>query len=213
LPLNERRWNARDLSKDPVGAQMLLGSMDKLDLPNEVLEEIKKNLPLNADVGVRTRAAQRFAVSEKTSTYGLSEVMAIVGDAESGRMVFEKYCATCHRVSGKGSHVAPDLTNVSGKFDKEALGDAIINPSAGIVFGYEAWTVRTHDGMSYYGFVVGQTEESTNLKDLAGENHTIKTDDILSKERHQSSAMPDPSLLGLTAGQLADVIQYLQEIR
>ena len=66
-------------------------------------------------------------------------------DAGKGKTVFTTRCASCHKAGDEGNAIAPDLTGIANKFDKTALLDAIINPSASIVFGYEPWLVTTKD--------------------------------------------------------------------
>ncbi|MEO7139831.1 MAG: hypothetical protein ABIY51_06145, partial [Ferruginibacter sp.] len=95
------------------------------------------------------------------------------------------------------------------KFDKVAMLDAIINPSAAIVFGYEPWLVNTKDGESVFGFLVSDNKKSVVIRDIAGVKHVIAQDKISSKKKQIKSLMPDPSTTGLTEKNLADITAYL----
>ena len=98
---------------------------------------------------------------------------------------------------------------IAGKFDRRTLLDAIIHPSAGIVFGYEPWTVTTKEGESFFGFIVGDNETTTIIKDLTGHSNVVATKNIINRVKMQQSIMPDPAALGLTEQNLADLSEYL----
>jgi putative heme-binding domain-containing protein len=58
------------------------------------------------------------------------------------KLVFTQRCAICHKAGSEGNLVGPELTTISRKFDRAALLDAVINPDAAIVFGYEPWLIN-----------------------------------------------------------------------
>src|SRR5262245_36497026 len=53
------------------------------------------------------------------------------GDAKRGETVFEEKgdCASCHRVNGKGSRVAPDLSDIGAIRSPDALQRSLIDPT------------------------------------------------------------------------------------
>jgi putative heme-binding domain-containing protein len=91
--------------------------------------------------------------------------------------------------------------------------DAVVNPSAGIVFGYEAWTIQTNDGQSHFGFLVGDAKETVVIKDLNGARQVIQVKDIVSRKKSEKSLMPEASALGLTDQELADVVGFLNNLK
>lgn len=105
--------------------------------------------------------------------------------------------------------IGPDLTGIKNKFEREALLDAIVNPNAGIVFGYEAWLITTKSGDSFFGFLVADGSQAVVIKDLSGAKHTIPTATIASRKKQTNSLMPEPSSLALTDQKLADIVEYL----
>lgn len=109
--------------------------------------------------------------------------------------------------------VGPNLTEIKNKFQREALLDAMINPNAGIVFGYEAWLITTKSGDSFFGFLVADGTQTVVVKDLSGIKHTIDTSTIASRQKQTSSLMPEPSSLGLTDQNLADIVEYLMTMK
>lgn len=129
-----------------------------------------------------------------------------------GKEIFLSSCASCHKAGKEGRDIGPDLTLIRNKFDRISLLDAIINPSAGIVFGYEPWLINTKDQQSYYGFLIadGQT---VVIKDLAGQQHAITANNIKTRRKMDSSLMPDPAALGLDEKKLADVAEFLLTLK
>ena len=57
-------------------------------------------------------------------------------------------------VGRREGDVGPELTRIREKYDRTALLDSILNPSAGIAFGYDTWLVETKAGLLYSGFVL-----------------------------------------------------------
>jgi cytochrome c553 len=55
------------------------------------------------------------------------------GDVEKGRMLFQEYhlCSYCHKTSGKGGGIGPELYGVSKKYDRETLMKKILQPPPG----------------------------------------------------------------------------------
>src|SRR5262249_32729166 len=55
-----------------------------------------------------------------------------MGDVSRGQSVFESKgrCLTCHRVNGKGSRVAPDLSDIGTQRAPSAIQQAVVDPSS-----------------------------------------------------------------------------------
>jgi putative heme-binding domain-containing protein len=113
----------------------------------------------------------------------------------------------------KGNRIGPELTQIGKKFDKIALLDAMVNPSASIVFGYEPWLVNAIEGESLFGFLISENKQSIVIKDISGVQHVIAQDKISSKKKQEKSLMPEPSTTGLTEKNLADIAAYLLLIK
>lgn len=211
MPLNERKWNARDMAGDPVGGQMMLGLLAENKLPQALYPIVEETLLKNANPAVQIRAAGFFRKSGAEKTFSVPAVLALKGDGLVGESIFQKKCASCHRAKNHGQAIGPDLTYIQDKFDRRALLDAIIYPDTAVVFGYEAWTVNLKDGQSYFGFLVADGAQTITIKDLAGKHHTIKTQQVRSRKKEEGSLMPSPAELGLSEEDLADVVEYLVE--
>ena len=81
-------------------------------------------------------------------------------------------------MGNEGNPIGPELTMINKKFDRTALLDAVINPDAAIVFGYEPWLINKKSGESVYGFLIAENKNNVVLKDIAGKKHVIPTSEI-----------------------------------
>jgi putative membrane-bound dehydrogenase-like protein len=205
----ERSWRTEEMAVDSVGGQMLIGLMAENKLPPKLLTVVEKHIFNNPDLGVRVQAGKYVKRSGDGKKFSIDAIAALQGDRVAGKIIFANTCSTCHRVGASGNDIGPELTTIGKKFDKVALLDAIINPSAGIVFGYEAWLVNTKDGQSVFGFLVSENKQSIVIKDITGNKHIIAQDKISSKKKQEKSLMPDPTTTGITEKNLADITAYL----
>src|SRR5207248_9323820 len=84
------------------------------------------------------------------------------GDAERGRALFTKAsCAACH--SGTQA-LGPDLRGVGGRFSRDDLFTAILQPSRDVSARYRTTVVTTEDGKVYQGLVIYEAVDSLILQ-------------------------------------------------
>lgn len=209
MPLPERRRSARDLARDPVGMQMLLGTLAEKQLPDDLYQFVEELIQRYGDDKVKIQAAGYFGEGRTSGRYSADRISALKGDASAGEKLFSVQCLTCHRLGNKGATIGPDLTAIGSKFDRRTLLEAVIDPNAGIVFGYEAWTISLKDGQSFFGFLVADGRETITIRDLTGKHHVLQTELIVSRKKQEQSLMPTPRTLGLSEQNLADIAEYL----
>ena len=213
MPLDEKKWSARAMAKDPAGVQMLLGLVAEGQLPIDLNPYVEELILKSEDATVRMQASSYFGGKNKPNAYSVPEILKLSSQASAGEKVFSMNCSSCHRVNKAGRDIGPELTSIKTKFDRHTLLDAIINPDAGIVFGYEAWTITLADGQSFFGFLVADGPETVTIKDLTGKNHVVETARISSRKKQERSLMPSPTSLGLSQQNLADLSEYLMTIK
>ena len=213
MPFDEKKWNARDMAKDPEGARMLLGLVSEGKFPKELVPHVEQLIFDNPDQGVRIEALLYFRKPGSEKDFSIPAIAKMKNDASSGESLFSKNCASCHRIKNNGTEIGPDLTLIRKKFDREGLLDAIINPSAGIAFGYEAWTISLKDGQSFFGFLIADGAQTVTIKDLTGKKQIIPADQIVSRKKQEKSIMPEPNTLGLSEQDLADLTEYLLKLK
>lgn len=129
-------------------------------------------------------------------------------DIAAGGMLFEKTCAKCHRLYGKGGTTGPDLTG-SNRDNLDYLLSNILDPSAILAASYRMSTVETIDGRVLSGVV--QDQGGATLKLLTPEKElTIARDEIEEISPTQLSLMPEGLLENLSPQQVRDLIAFLQ---
>jgi putative heme-binding domain-containing protein len=142
----------------------------------------------------------------------LPDLLKMNGNPVKGAKIFSSPtagCANCHRVKGEGIDVGPDLSEIGSKLAKEALYESILDPSAGISFGYEAWQLELKSGDEAYGLLVSETAEEIGIKAAGGIVTRYKKNDIARRQQMKLSIMPAGLQQTMTAQELVDLVEYL----
>ena len=210
--MDDRVKAARRLAADPKGGHVILDLAARDQLDGKLKAAVAEDLFKNPDLTVRAFASACFP---RTNLKGvalppIAELAKMTGDGRRGRDVFfgtASQCSKCHTYGARGGNTGPDLTAVSEKYGKEQLLDHILNPSAAIALGYDAWIVTTKEDDLYSGFILADGEYVI-IKDADGRRHVIPADQIDSRRKESSSTMPDNIALGLEARQLADLVAF-----
>ncbi|MPY88781.1 MAG: c-type cytochrome [Luteitalea sp.] len=203
----QREQAAKQLARDPAGGKVLIQLAADEKLPDWLMQTVGGEIFSNPDQSVRVLAGEYFKKPGRDHTYVISDILRLEPDPANGKTAFAEVCSSCHRLGDTGQDIGPDLSNIKKKLDRKTLVDAIVNPDANIVFGYEPLLVTTKDGNSIYGFLQSDGK-NVILKDGTGKQVTIPSAEISSRKPVRSM-MPDPSALGLSEQQLADVVAYL----
>lgn len=211
--LDERTRQTTAMARDSVGGQMLIGLLAENKMPAKLLPVVEANIFNNPDLSVRIQAGKYIKRSGSDKQFSIDAIAKIPGDEAAGKLVFAGNCSNCHKVGNTGNSIGPELTLIGKKFDKISLLDAIINPSASIVFGYEPWLVNTKDGESIFGFLISENKQTLVLKDVSGNKHMIAQKVISSKVKQQKSLMPEPANTNLTEQNIADISTYLLSLK
>ncbi len=213
ISVHEREFRLREMAMDSLGGQMLIGLAAENNLPQHINQSAGKWIFSNPDLTVRVQAGRYFKRPGAEKVFSIEEISKMPHDAVAGKTVFAKQCATCHRAGKEGNNIGPELTLIKKKFDHMGLLDAIINPGAAIVFGYEPWLINTKEGGSFFGFLVAENKQTITIKDATGRKHIIPVNKISSRKKQTNSLMPDPATMGLTEKNLADVTGYLLTLK
>jgi putative membrane-bound dehydrogenase-like protein len=207
--LDEKIKVGKQMAADADGGNIILDLVSNYLIGGKELNAaIGEVIFNNPDPNVRLIASQFFPRSG-AQPLKIDFIARMKGDSEKGKVTYATVCATCHRHGENGKDIGPDLTNIHKKFDKLGLLDAIVNPSASMVFGFESWAITTKKGKSYFGFLQGDNGKTLTLKDAAGQIQAIKVADIKTKEKMPNSLMPEPSAWELKEQELSDLTTYL----
>lgn len=144
------------------------------------------------------------------------ELLAMKGDAKRGAEVFSREtvgCAKCHVVNGQGIDFGPALSEIGSKLGKDALLESILDPSAGISFGFEAWSVEAKDGEEFFGLIVSETGEDLSVKTVGGVVTKLKKSTLARRQQSKLSIMPAGLQQTMTTQELVDLLEYLATLK
>lgn len=133
------------------------------------------------------------------------------GNAERGRAVFAKAsCAACH--SGSQA-LGPDLQGVAGRFSRQDLFTAILQPSLDVSPRYQTTMLTTADGKTYQGVVIYEAVGSVMLQTGPTTTERLVDRQIIERRFSQTSLMPVGLLDKLTDAEIADLYAYLRGLQ
>ncbi len=180
---------------DPVRARQLVNSKrpDIRDLAQKLLRD---NLP-----------ADRKQVLDQ-----YQPALSLKGDALRGKEVFQKNCATCHRVAGVGVDVGPDIADTRTKTPEMLLLD-ILNPNAAIDSNYVNYLVTTKSGKVFTGILAAETSSSITLRRAENQTDTVLRQDIDEIQSTGVSLMPEGLEKTIPVKEMADLIAFLKNWR
>jgi putative membrane-bound dehydrogenase-like protein len=189
------------------------GRVDKKEVPIDKVQPIAlfKDRRLDALVRKHWGSVQASTPEEKLAEVRRlhNDLRAGTGDLVRGRLLFQKHCATCHRLFNEGEQVGPDLTHANRK-DRDYLLVSIVDPSAVIRKEYLSYRVQTTDGRMLTGLVVDQGAAAITLVDAKNKRTTITRDKIEEMEPLPVSLMPEDLLKPLKPKELRNLFRYLQ---
>jgi putative heme-binding domain-containing protein len=210
--MEEKTKAATTMAKDITGGKMLIALAEGKKLSEEIIAAVSKVIFDNPEEPVRVLAADYFPNPKDAPEFSLTQIASIEGDPAKGKTVYQGKCATCHRIGDQGRDIGPDLSTIGAKLDQSGLLDAIVNPSAGMAFGYEMWLITKNDGTIATGFLQADGEMVV-LKGMNGEVYNIKASDIATRKQFETSIMPPPSGLNIGEEDMANLTAYLSTLR
>ena len=135
-------------------------------------------------------------------------------DLENGKKMFAlASCYKCHRISGQGGIVGPDLTPAGHRFSTKDLLETIVDPDKEISDQYEATIFQMVDGKLITGRVANLNGDIYQIQEdmIDPGNFTkIKVSDIEDMKPSKVSMMPAGLLDTLTRDEILDLIAYLK---
>jgi putative membrane-bound dehydrogenase-like protein len=168
-----------------------------------------------AYIAIRDRAATVLpmpAARQIPSSFDID--LSYAGHPDAGQKVYQTDagCASCHTVGG-GTSLGPDLTHIGSKLGKQAMLDAIVNPSEGIAPEYVPTTFTLKNGDQVSGLVAAERPDEIVVRIGLNQQQRIKPSDVVSRKEIHVSLMPEGLLNNLSLQQIADLLQYLDSLK
>ena len=212
-----RRWAVQSMGSGPAGTQRLL----RLVQAGRITDDLKPAAAavlFSSSAAVRDSAAKYLTPPPATTADGrtlpsLQALAARSGDPLAGRAVFQRTCTACHVAQGVGADFGPGLSEIGDKLPKAGLYMAILDPSAGVAFGYEGYDIRTRDGQRLMGYIASETDTEIVVKMAGGIERRIPKASIAERTRMDVSLMPQGLERGMTEAELVHLVEYLSTLR
>jgi putative heme-binding domain-containing protein len=163
--------------------------------------------------------AHSFSAYEMTSLIAYlrslhSSPESIAGDAAAGRALFEGKggCESCHRVNGKGSRIALDLSDIGTMRSAAYFERALVDPAAVLVPQNRFIRAVTREGATIIGRRLNEDTESVQLIDQHEDLVSLQKADLRSYTVLTNSSMPSYKDK-LTAKERTDLVAYLVSLK
>lgn len=193
----------------------LLGRIDDGVLPKTLIDPATAGrLRKHSDEAIRALAGELFAASPNRLRVLKRYAAAAesLGEAQAGEKLFVEHCSACHKISGTGVNVGPDISDTRTKKPEELLR-AILVPNAAIDADYMKHSVLTRDGRILDGLLVDETDQSLTLAQQGGDRMTISREEIEEFQTPGVSLMPEGFEQSISVAQMADLLAYLKNWR
>ncbi len=226
-PILLRAWPELTPSVRAAAADALYGRADRLVLFLEAVENGKipasdvdrtrlKLMERSTDQALRPHVqavAAMIAVGRRKDVVDrYMPALKRAGDARRGKTLFEKTCATCHRLEGVGSEVGPNLAAMQARGPESILVN-VLDPNREVNPQYVDYVVETSDGRTLAGLLASETAVSVTLKQPGGVLKTVLRADIERITSSGLSLMPEGLEKSLDEQALADVIAYIMSVK
>ena len=133
-------------------------------------------------------------------------------NAERGVAVFQKNCAACHQIAGKGNRVGPQLDG-AGNRGVERLLEDVLDPNRNVDVDFRATILALDDGQVANGIIVREEGPVLVLVDSKGAEQRIAKSKIEQRTQTKLSPMPANVAEQLSPQELNDLLAYLLKQR
>jgi len=212
---------AEKLLLTTTGALQIVQAIDRNRVPDVLRHEVVALAAQHPEAHIRDLFERYLPEEQRTKRLGNvirpEAILALGGNAERGRAVFFEtsgvQCKSCHKISGVGADVGPDLTLIGKKYDRAKILENILEPSREIDPQFRVFLVQTSNGQVHTGLLVKNEPPELVLKDAKNNLLRIASNTVELLAPQQQSMMPDLLLRDLTAEQVADLIAFLSSLK
>lgn len=136
-------------------------------------------------------------------------VFDLASDPRRGKLVFQKHCATCHRVGEVGVDVGPDISDSRTKQPLQLL-TSILDPNQVIDNNYFRFVVLTKDEVIVEGIIAEESADNVVLISQENKRTVVQRDEILQMQATGISMMPEGLESQIDAQGMADLIAFIK---
>ncbi len=215
-PFALRKWAAAQVGRSGGGERKVIELLRTKKVPEKLIPDLVYGVRDAWETSLRKEAAGYLPKSASLASKkipSLTDLTSLKGDPAAGKTIYTAKCMLCHKINNEGNDFGPALTEIGSKYPAAGLLNAIVNPSAGISFGYEGWEIKTKDGSALTGIIAGKTASEIELKYPGGVRKKIKTSDIVFRKELKSSMMTEGLYESMSNQDLANLLSYLSSLK
>jgi putative membrane-bound dehydrogenase-like protein len=206
------------LASRPAFARALLDQIAAGKVPREDLSAFHaRQIRSLGDPALTERLSQVWGVSRDSDADRRERVITLKtkldatalarADRSQGRAVFDRVCASCHKLYGYGGEIGPDLTG-AGRDNLDYLLENLVDPSASVSADFRMVVVAMSDGRVLNGLVRARTERTLTLQTQT-DALVLDRREIENLQPSSLSLMPDGLLAALSESETRDLLAYL----
>jgi putative heme-binding domain-containing protein len=203
------------------GALMLAQSLADNHIPEPARGQVLASVGKRSEPQIRDLFERFLPEDQRIKRLGSAirseQILSLKGDPARGRELFFKstalQCINCHRITGTGSTLGPDLSDIGKKYTKAQILESILEPSKSIDPKYVAYLVETTDGKVQTGLLVEKTDKEVVLRIVGDKELRIPAGKVQTVAPQKNSLMPELLLRDLTAEQAADLVEFLASLK
>ncbi|MCX6836914.1 MAG: c-type cytochrome [Verrucomicrobia bacterium] len=177
-----------------------------------IRDEARRGLRFTEHDKSFTMSTARPAFDDTAAWLKMLEAVPGTADVEAGRRLFfhpkVALCASCHRQSGRGNVVGPDLTLIAQQGDRTAILRSILEPHREVAPQFYPSLVKLKDGTEFTGILL-RSSSSEVFRDLTGKERSFPEADVISRTEIKMSLMPPGLVMSLTDAELRDLLAFL----
>jgi putative membrane-bound dehydrogenase-like protein len=129
-------------------------------------------------------------------------------DLKIGQKVFERECATCHKLRGVGHEVGPNLATIAGRSPAQLVQN-ILDPNVEVLPSFVEVSMVLNDGRVATGIIVAENANRVTLRRAEGVGQEIARDAIDEIQSTGKSLMPEGLEQKISPEEMAHLIGYL----
>ncbi len=208
---------ASGLVKSPGGAERLLKAIEAGKASARLLQERGVAVPiaafnlktLNDRVGPLLKglppaeARIQEIINQRRDSFGKAAT-----NLARGASAFEKSCAACHQLAGKGARIGPQLDGVGVRGPDRLLED-ILDPNRNVDQAFRVTALNLKDGRVVSGLLLREEGETLVLADAQGKEVRVARGDLEDRAVSQLSPMPANWADQIPESEFADLLAYL----
>ena len=194
----------KEVEAGRISARLLQNQALKEKLTASKADNVQARLTkLTANLTPLNEQLQKL-IDQRAKAFGSAKASAANGVA-----IFEKNCAVCHQLDGKGALVGPQLDGVGARGVERIMED-VIDPNRNVDGAFRATLFELKDGETASGLFRREEGELLIYADTAGKEHSLARKDIKERRQSELSLMPEGLAEAMTVAEFNDLLAFLQ---